>query len=888
QKVDKNSLNITINDEWKDLTIEVWDCGGRKYIQGLHPLFLTDQTLYVLTFNVHNPRDIENMPNWLFLVQTKTPGCPIIVVGTHADGSIADYTNISAKALDTLKAAENEHYLEVKAELDILKTEDKKSDPFIQTRITRLEQLLNCRPRLPDKVLYVSSIKGKGITDIQNAIFTLLLDPALFPHLTEEIPINITYLYSEILKLRDDQVVVISWDQYVKLASESGINDPAAIEKATTTLEYRGCITVFRIPASNQDRSQTRTVCVNPSILLDCLACMHNETEPKEFVPRFIKAGYLDRYWPTNTKPNDWTLRSAIDDIVSKGLVREAVVPLCFQASLKHTLYEQMTAKKNIKQAIHLNEQEILKILRFCRDIGVLVEGAPKGSYEVELVLAYYKNLSVVKRYFLPLQDKLPVDTKTPNIWPSAVPEGHIQVGWRFKFPDEISSKCSTLIIGSCRNFKMSSDIYCYCQRCLVLKVGDVMVKISRDGSYLDMIGRSKITHGSKQALNMTWFILAQFFYVTDTLLQNYSGLSPEIMVPLYGCSRPKHKSLFELVKDYNVEPCQLANFRWFLPPGGLDADEHTQIPSDTSTWLSTIAKKSTLFISYQSDHQDEVKLLRVSLEHSGFNCVGEWTLLGHGQEQTERRRQSIMGSSLLLAFVTPDYLKWSRAHQDINLALEVHKPVIALLFDKTRWPEDNDLEILLNNHAICLDFDAGSGEALSHQYDQEQLSNLVSQSNGILYGTGDIHPPEPPVSPDNTFHVQSEGTLRKHLDGLNHHERVEDTLELTHKAGSVEPEEDNEKKVQRMAASAVAAAVAGATAQHISKADNTPEAVKAAAAAAEVAKAVVDGNSDAAAKAIVKVAKIVEDSVKNQPHSKHMSNGSVSSPPKSTTCSIL
>jgi len=129
---------------------------------------------------------------------------------------------------------------------------------------------------------------------------------------------------------------------------------------------------------------------------------------------------------------------------------------------------------------------------------------------------------------------------KAPNVWPAAVPEGHIQVGWRFKFPDEVSSKCATLIIGACRNYKMSSDIYCYCQRCLVLKVGDVMVKISHDGSYLDMIGRSRITHGSKQALNMTWFILAQFFYVTDMLLQNYSGLSPEVTnyVPTKGGKR--------------------------------------------------------------------------------------------------------------------------------------------------------------------------------------------------------------------------------------------------------------------------------------------------------------------------------------------------------------
>lgn len=65
---------------------------------------------------------------------------------------------------------------------------------------------------------------------------------------------------------------------------------------------------------------------------------------------------------------------------------------------------------------MHLEEEEVLKILSFCRNIGVLVEGAPKGSYEVELVLAYYKNLSVFKRYFLPLQNKLPADTKVSTL----------------------------------------------------------------------------------------------------------------------------------------------------------------------------------------------------------------------------------------------------------------------------------------------------------------------------------------------------------------------------------------------------------------------------------------------------------------------------------------
>ncbi len=39
----------------------------------------------------------------------------------------------------------------------------------------------------------------------------------------------------------------------------------------------------------------------------------------------------------------------------------------------------------------------------------ILVSGAPNASYDVELILTNYKNLSVYKRYFMPFQGKLPV-----------------------------------------------------------------------------------------------------------------------------------------------------------------------------------------------------------------------------------------------------------------------------------------------------------------------------------------------------------------------------------------------------------------------------------------------------------------------------------------------
>ena len=102
-------------------------------------------------------------------------------------------------------------------------------------------------------------------------------------------------------------------------------------------------------------------------------------------------------------------------------------------------------------------------------------------------------------------------------------------------------------------------------------------------------------------------------------------------------------------------------------------------------------------------------------------------------------------------------YLDWSRALQDVNTALSQTKPLVSVLFDKSTWhPEGHELGALLKSHGVCLDLSAGSGSALSHQYDQGQVNELISHCYGALYGTGDIHPPEPPRTPEHETQVRS------------------------------------------------------------------------------------------------------------------------------------
>ena len=88
---------------------------------------------------------------------------------------------------------------------------------------------------------------------------------------------------------------------------------------------------------------------------------------------------------------------------------------------------------------------------------------------------------------------------------------------------------CTRMLVGACANLKPSCEICAYWNSGVILKVGPVTVRMSRDSSTLDVIGRCKVTNGSKQALNMMWFVLAKFFYCIETLLMNFKGICPTV-----------------------------------------------------------------------------------------------------------------------------------------------------------------------------------------------------------------------------------------------------------------------------------------------------------------------------------------------------------------------
>ena len=122
--------------------------------------------------------------------------------------------------------------------LAIIKTE---MSPIFRTTLTRCTDIIF-------QLLTIFS-PLQGMTELQHTVTQLLMDSTLFPHVTEDISQAIIYLHCEILQLRENNTMLLSWDQYVGLASDAGITDDAVM-KATAVLECKVRLTP-ELPSSN-------------------------------------------------------------------------------------------------------------------------------------------------------------------------------------------------------------------------------------------------------------------------------------------------------------------------------------------------------------------------------------------------------------------------------------------------------------------------------------------------------------------------------------------------------------------------------------------------------------------------------------------------------------
>ncbi|XP_030853140.1 uncharacterized protein LOC100894022 [Strongylocentrotus purpuratus] len=105
--------------------------------------------------------------------------------------------------------------------------------------------------------------------------------------------------------------------------------------------------------------------------------------------------------------------------------------------------------------------------------------------------------------------------------------------------------------------------------------------------------------------------------------------------------------------------------------------------------------KPPTVFLSYQWDHQPEVKAIKKHLEMAGFPCWMDIGQMGEGDQLFAKISQGMRSSKLVLCMVTEKYSNSENCNKEVNLANLLNKPIIPILIDQTQWPPQGAMSML-------------------------------------------------------------------------------------------------------------------------------------------------------------------------------------------------
>ena len=89
--IEVKSLNLQHPTE-ADITMQLncWDFGGQEIYHATHQFFLTNRSLFVLTWNARHGYEQGKLYYWLDAIQAAAPESPILIVATHIDERDAD------------------------------------------------------------------------------------------------------------------------------------------------------------------------------------------------------------------------------------------------------------------------------------------------------------------------------------------------------------------------------------------------------------------------------------------------------------------------------------------------------------------------------------------------------------------------------------------------------------------------------------------------------------------------------------------------------------------------------------------------------------------------------------------------------------------------------
>ncbi|XP_033750483.1 LOW QUALITY PROTEIN: uncharacterized protein LOC117334789 [Pecten maximus] len=123
------------------------------------------------------------------------------------------------------------------------------------------------------------------------------------------------------------------------------------------------------------------------------------------------------------------------------------------------------------------------------------------------------------------------------------------------------------------------------------------------------------------------------------------------------------------------------------------------------------------IFLSYQWGHQNEVKLLRNHLLMAGYECWMDIGQMGGGDKLFEKIDNGIRGAKLIICCVSEKYAKSPNCNREVNLSVNLGKPMIPLLMEKMAWPPKGSMGPIFSEYLFVRFFQRGGEETDDQRY---------------------------------------------------------------------------------------------------------------------------------------------------------------------------
>ncbi|KAH3837261.1 hypothetical protein DPMN_110644, partial [Dreissena polymorpha] len=142
-------------------------------------------------------------------------------------------------------------------------------------------------------------------------------------------------------------------------------------------------------------------------------------------------------------------------------------------------------------------------------------------------------------------------------------------------------------------------------------------------------------------------------------------------------------------------------------------------------------ASPPPVFLSYQWGIQNEVKLLKQHLESAGYVCWMDIGQMGGGDNLFEKIDNGIRGAKVIVSCTTEKYAKSPNCNREVNLAVNLGKPIIPLLMEKMDWPPKGSMGPIFSEYLFVRFFQrSGEETADSRYWPVEKFQELLMQLN--------------------------------------------------------------------------------------------------------------------------------------------------------------